>query len=586
MHKIVNSVTATVFLILGLFASPVAGMVMPGQVDNFEDGTLQNWQAGGLVNPNRPTNVVNGGPMGSGDNFMRLTSNGSFGAGGKLVVFNTSQWSGNYLTADIASIQMQVNNTGSTSLVLRLIFDDKDHGQTLTTKAPINVAPGTGWTTISFPLDSANLMGGTFNTVMASVTEFNLVHSPNIIPTRSVAPNISAQLGVDNITAVPRMALIPTWIVNADGNWSTAGNWSGGVPNATGAQAVLGSIITQPRTVTVDTPITVGRLDLDNTNAYTIAGSGALTLNATSGDAQINVPRGSHTISAPLALADNTVVTVTPAASNLSITGAVTGTSASLTKAGAGTLTVNQLRATGLTINAGKVVVASDGTPDTPVVGSLSIAGGAAPTATFDLTNNAAVVDYTGASPVATVRQQILAGRGAPGFGAPWTGMGITSSTVATVNVAESESRSVAYAENAGLPLGAYTNFRGQPVDATSILMVYTRTGDANLDGLVNDDDVTILGATYAPGVPQPDWTLGDFDYNGFVDDDDVTLMGVFYDPTAAPLLAPPNTAPATLAAVPEPATVGMLGAMAGTLILVALRRRQRAAERSSRHAI
>jgi hypothetical protein len=66
-----------------------------------------------------------------------------------------------------------------------------------------------------------------------------------------------------------------------------------------------------------------------------------------------------------------------------------------------------------------------------------------------------------------------------------------------------------------------------------------TRTGDANLDGVVNDDDVTILGATYAPGVPQPHWALGDFDYNGFVDDDDVTLLGALYDPAAAPL--PPS---------------------------------------------
>jgi hypothetical protein len=63
--------------------------------------------------------------------------------------------------------------------------------------------------------------------------------------------------------------------------------------------------------------------------------------------------------------------------------------------------------------------------------------------------------------------------------------------------------------------------------------MAFTLTGDANLDGLVNDDDVTIVGATYAPGVSQPSWALGDFDYNGFVDDDDVTLLGGFYDPSA-----------------------------------------------------
>ena len=59
---------------------------------------------------------------------------------------------------------------------------------------------------------------------------------------------------------------------------------------------------------------------------------------------------------------------------------------------------------------------------------------------------------------------------------------------------------------------------------------------------MVNDDDVTIVGATYATGVPQPHWALGDFDYNGFVDDDDVTLLGAFYDPNAAPLVVSPPT--------------------------------------------
>ena len=134
--------------------------------------------------------------------------------------------------------------------------------------------------------------------------------------------------------------------------------------------------------------------------------------------------------------------------------------------------------------------------------------------------------------------------------------MGITSSAAAA---AEAETRSVGYAENLLLPLGPYTDFRGQPVDNTSILMAYTRTGDANLDGIVNDDDVTIVGATYAPGVPNASWANGDFDYNGFVDDDDVTLLGVFYDPSATPIPAP-QAAGAALAAVPEPATLTLLG--------------------------
>jgi hypothetical protein len=122
---------------------------------------------------------------------------------------------------------------------------------------------------------------------------------------------------------------------------------------------------------------------------------------------------------------------------------------------------------------------------------------------------------------------------------------------------------SVGYAVNGQLPLGPYTNFRGQPVDNSSILMRFTRTGDANLDGVVNNDDVTIVGANFAPGASKPRWDLGDFDYNGFVDNDDVTLLGVYYNPSAPPIPAPGGGG---VAAVPEPSTwlmltIGGLGA-------------------------
>jgi hypothetical protein len=98
----------------------------------------------------------------------------------------------------------------------------------------------------------------------------------------------------------------------------------------------------------------------------------------------------------------------------------------------------------------------------------------------------------------------------------------------------KANSHLVCYAENSALPLSPYSTFHDAAVDAMAVLMAYTRTGDANLDGLVNDDDVTILGATYAPGVPNANWAMGDFDYNGFVYDDDVTLSGALYTPAAA----------------------------------------------------
>jgi parallel beta-helix repeat protein len=198
-------------------------------------------------------------------------------------------------------------------------------------------------------------------------------------------------------------------------------------------------------------------------------------------------------------------------------------------------LLTGRLTQNGLTLeNNSRVTLLPSG--ETSVITSLSLGTGA----TLEIGNNALVIDYSGASPVETVREKTLSGRGGPGLGASWTGMGITSNAVAQANQAEPESRSVGYAENALLPLGPYTAFRGVPVDDTAVLIAFTPTGDANLDGLVNDDDVTIVGATYAPGVSQPHWPRGDFDYNGFVDDDDVTLLGVFYEPSANPQVLPP----------------------------------------------
>ena len=169
---------------------------------------------------------------------------------------------------------------------------------------------------------------------------------------------------------------------------------------------------------------------------------------------------------------------------------------------------------------------------------ALTIAGGSTPTGKLDVTNNAVVVDYpaAGPSPDATIRAQIIAGRGGSGLGKTWNGLGITSSQAAADPV---NSSSVGYAVNGTMPLGALATFRGQAVDASTVLVRYTRTADANLDGVVNNDDVTIVGANYAPGFAKPRWDLGDFDYNGFVDNDDVTLLGVYYNPAATPIPAP-----------------------------------------------
>lgn len=192
---------AVLAVAVSLLGPAVCSAVGIGQIDDFEDGTTQDWQSG-ASNPNGPANIGSGGPAGAGDNFLQLTANGS-GSGGKLVAFCTNQWAGNYLTAGVNSIQMQVKNLGATNLVLRLILDNEIDAESLGTISPVNLPVGGGWTTVSFSLASGNLTGGNYATVMGNVTTFDLAHSPSVISARSSSPNIVAQLGVDNITAVP-----------------------------------------------------------------------------------------------------------------------------------------------------------------------------------------------------------------------------------------------------------------------------------------------------------------------------------------------------------------------------------------------
>jgi len=151
----------------------------------------------------------------------------------------------------------------------------------------------------------------------------------------------------------------PEWNLDGDGTWSNAVNWIGAVPNAVGAAADFRSVILAPRTVTVDAPHTVGSLNFDNANRYTLAGSNAITLDVASGSAAVNVLAGSHTISAPLVLNDPATVQVSTG-SVLTVSGTVGG-AGGLTKTGPGTMVVSGLNgyAGGTTVQGGVVTATS-----------------------------------------------------------------------------------------------------------------------------------------------------------------------------------------------------------------------------------
>ncbi len=186
---------------LGLLLSvlPASAQITNGQSDDFQDGTLQGWRNGAA--PSAITNVNGGGPGGAGDRYLQVTSDGG-GSAGKLVVFNTAQWSGNYTAAGVTTVALDVNNTGPNDLVLRLWLEGA--GGTFVSTTSVNLPSGSGWRAATFSVTPAAL---TFDSgindvaaTLADVFRFRIYHGP--APT-APGPSIVAVLGLDNITAGP-----------------------------------------------------------------------------------------------------------------------------------------------------------------------------------------------------------------------------------------------------------------------------------------------------------------------------------------------------------------------------------------------
>src|SRR5213079_1626619 len=134
---------------------------------------------------------------------------------------------------------------------------------------------------------------------------------------------------------------------------------------------------------------------------------------------------------------------------------------------------------------------------------------------------------------------------------------GISSSTAAAANTRR---MAVGVAEAAEVFSALPATFRGQSVDATSVLLRYTAAGDANLDGAVDLTDFTFLAASFNGSGKS--WINGDFDYSGTVDLTDFTLLASNFNQTA-PADGDPNAfaaAPTSAlgTTVPEPASFGL----------------------------
>ena len=191
--------TFITLLFLPLFA---LSQVSLNQIDDFEDFTTKNWTKGNNSSlPNQ--NILTDGPNGADDNFLRVQSNGGTGADSKLVTFNNAQWQGDYIDAGVTYISMDVRNSGSNIIFLRLAFEGFTSSRRFSSTNPIAVIPGQGWQTIVFPID-ANSMTDLTNSGPGHIGTFSNVHEVRIL--HNDAPSwegdpIAATLDIDNIQA-------------------------------------------------------------------------------------------------------------------------------------------------------------------------------------------------------------------------------------------------------------------------------------------------------------------------------------------------------------------------------------------------
>lgn len=193
------SVLLRILAVAFLLALPAAATAITnGQLDDFQDGTTQGW-ASGAVNPNPPVNVATGGPAGTGDGYLLATSTGDFGAGSKLVIFNQSQWAGDYATAGVTFIKADMANFGATDLMMRVNLSG--NGGAYASINPVSLPADGLWHQVQFPIQESDLTGGfDFAATMSTVFELRILHSS--FPS-SHGDSVATQLGIDNLTCGP-----------------------------------------------------------------------------------------------------------------------------------------------------------------------------------------------------------------------------------------------------------------------------------------------------------------------------------------------------------------------------------------------
>jgi autotransporter-associated beta strand protein len=591
-------------------------------IDTFTPGgDTQGWQQGG-ASPNPVVVIDNGGPNGAGDAYILNTSTGVGSSGSKQVMFNQSQWTGNYLTAGVNRITMDFLNVGGTDVSMRIALRSFTTGFASTNGFAV---PNDGqWHHAVFDLTTAAMtkvggLGGLSDTL-------NNVFDARILS--STVPSftgdaIAAQIGVDNILATTIPVPTFTWNGAADQTtWDTShGNFTDGTNTVafTNGTPVVFNDAAPANATTISIPAAVSPSSVSvnsSTNNFTFQGNGGITGSASltkSGGSTLTILTnngytGTTMISAGTIQVGNGGTTGTlgsgPILNNATLafkrsdtvilTNTLSGNgNGTLQQLGTGTLLLAQGGA-GATIAGNATVsgggtLATDGSTPLTIGGTLTVNSGSdasflasasrlthsvntlslSPNANLDL-NNHELLTNTAAATI----KSYLAQAYDPNGNADWGQRGLTSS-VATANPT-SFSVGYAFGGDQSAQDAAIMTKGGTPLGANQTIARTVLTGDANMDGRVDFFDITqILGYKYNTGQPAS-YTDGDLDYNGHVDFFDIVLLlSANYNSGQTYLGDTPPGAAAAAAVLPEPANL-LLCTLVATTLLVRRRRSRR----------